>query len=137
MNSQIQNELIKGEIADYKLDEDGILYSYSKNPKRTVKNISRNIELVKKITGNKKVPLLIYLCDSPVPDKETRKFSTEQLPNVYTAIAMVSKPGLSKLIMNILFALKPPPIPMKSFTDDIEAKEWLKQFVEETGIGNS
>ena len=129
MNSQIQNELIKGEIADYKLDEDGILYSYSKNPKRTVKNISRNIELVKKITGNKKVPLLIYLCDSPVPDKETRKFSTEQLPNVYTAIAMVSKPGLSKLIMNILFALKPPPIPMKSFTDDKKAKEWLTQFL--------
>jgi len=128
MNTQSQNELIKGEIADYQLDEDGILYAYSKNPKRTVKNISENIALVKKITGNKKVPLLIYLSDSPVPDKETRKFSTEQLPNVYTAMAMVSKPGLSKLIMNILFALKPPPIPMKSFTDDKEAKEWLMQF---------
>jgi hypothetical protein len=31
--------------------------------------------------------------------------------------------------MNILFALKPPPIPMKSFTNDEAAKEWLKQFV--------
>jgi len=123
-------ELIKGEIADYWLDDDGILHSYSKNPKRTIKNISENISLVRKITGNKKVPLLIYLSDSPVPDKATRKFSTEQLPNVYTAMAMVSKPGLSKLIMNILFALKPPPIPMKSFTDDKEAKEWLM------GIGN-
>ena len=124
-------KLIEGEIADYWLDEDGILYSYSKSPERTVKNISENIELVKKITGNKKVPLLIYLRDSPVPDKETRKFSTEQLPNVYTAMAMVSKPGLSKLIMNILFALKPPPIPMKSFTDDREAKEWLNQFLQD------
>jgi hypothetical protein len=122
-------ELIKGVIADYKLDNDGILYSYSKNPKRTVENITENIALVKKITGGKKAPLLIYLCDSPIPDKETRRFSTEQLPNVYTAMAMVSKPGLSKLIMNILFQLKKPPIPMRSFTDDNEAREWLKQYL--------
>ena len=124
----MSKELVKGEIADYKY-EDGILYSYSKNPKRTVKNISENIALVRSITGNKKVPLLIYLSDSPVPDKETRRFSTEQLPDVYTAMAMVSKPGLSRLIMNILFRFKPPPIPMKSFTNDKDALEWLKQYV--------
>jgi hypothetical protein len=121
--------LIKGVIADYSYGPDGILVSYSKNPKRTVENISANIELVRNITGNKKVPLLIYLCDSPVPDKETRKFSAGQLPDVYTAMAMVSKPGLSKLIMNILFGLKKPPIPMKAFTDDRIAREWLLQYV--------
>ena len=49
--------LIKGEIADYHYGEDGILYSYSKSPKRTVENIFRNIELVRQITGNKKAPL--------------------------------------------------------------------------------
>lgn len=123
-------ELIKGEIADYYLDETGILFSYSKSIKRTVQLISNNVELVKKITNGKKVPLLIYLTNSPVPDKETRKFSTEQLPIVYTAMAMISTGGLSQLIMNILFRFKPPPIPMKSFSDDKEAYEWLKQFVE-------
>jgi hypothetical protein len=123
-----KTQLIQGEIADYWLDPDGILFSFSKSPKRTVKNISENIALVKQITGGKKIPLLIYLVDSPVPDKETRKFSAEQLPNVYTAMAMVSRPGLAKLIINLLFALKPPSIPMKSFTDDEQAREWLKQF---------
>lgn len=121
--------LIKGEIADYYLNNDGILISYSKSIKRTVENISVNVELVKKITGNKKVPLLIYLTNSPVPDKATRKFSTEQLPNVYIAMAMVSKPGLSQFIMNILFRFQKPPIPIKSFTDDKLAEEWLKQFI--------
>lgn len=122
-------ELIKGEIADYWYSPEGILYAYSKSPKRTVKNISENIALVKQITGNKTVPLLIYLSNSPVPDKETRKFSTEQLPTVYKAMAMVSKPGLAQLIMGVLFKLKPSPIPIKSFTNDEEAKEWLKQFI--------
>lgn len=129
MKRPVDKEIIKGEIADYWLDANGILYSFSKNPKRTIKNISENIELVRKITGGKKVPLLIYLSNSPVPDKATRKFSAEQLPHVYKAMAMVSKPGLAKFIINILFKLKAPPIPMKSFADDSEAVEWLRQYL--------
>jgi|SRR6185437_3971758 len=122
-------KLIKGEIADYWYAPDGILFSYSKNPVRTIKNITENIALVKSITNDKIIPLLIYLSNSPVPDKATRQFSTEQLPKVYSAMAMVSKPGLSKFIMNILFKFKQPPIPMKLFTDDGQAREWLKQFL--------
>lgn len=121
-------QTFEGEIATYWFDGD-ILVSLSKSPKRTVANIAGNVALVKQITDNKRTPLLIYLADSPVPDKATRNFSTEQLPLIYSAMAMVSKPGLSKFIMNILFSLKPPPIPMKSFTDDKAAKEWLRQFV--------
>jgi hypothetical protein len=121
-------QIFEGEIATYWF-EDGILVSLSKSPRRTVQRITNNVALVKQITGNKPMPLLIYLSDSPIPDKQTRKFSTEQLPVIYSAMAMVSKPGLAKFIMNILFSLRPPPIPMKSFVDDKEAKEWLKQFV--------
>lgn len=128
MQLPINKEIFEGEIANYWF-EDGILVSLSKSPQRTVKNIRENVELVKRITGNKPVPLLIYLSKSPVPDKETRRFATTQLPVIYSAMAMVSKPGLSRFIMNILFALKPPPIPMKSFTNDEEAKEWLKQYL--------
>lgn len=122
-------QIFEGEIANYWIDDDGILVSLSKSPTRTVANITDNVALVKRITNNKKVPLLIYLSNSPVPDRETRKFSTEQLPNVYTAMAMISEPGLAKFIMNILFKLQPPPIPMKNFTDEKEAKEWLKQYL--------
>ena len=45
-------------------------------------------------------------------------------------MAMVSKPGLAKFIMNLLFSLKKSPIPMKSFSDDVKAKIWLEEFVE-------
>src|SRR5437763_7072631 len=128
MTSPTDRETFDGEIATHWFDE-GILVSLSKSPKRTVANISANVALVKKITNNRIVPLLIYLKNSPVPDKETRRFSTEQLPNIYSAMAMVSKPGLAQLIMNVLFKLKPPPIPIKSFTDDKAAKKWLQQYL--------
>src|SRR4051812_43237843 len=128
MNNKItiptDRQIWEGEIATYWFDH-GVLVSLSKGPKRTVDLIAGNVTLVKHITNNKPVPLLIYLADSPIPDKATRKFSTEQLPIIYKAMAMVSKPGLAKLIMNILFSLKPPPIPMKGFTDDKHAVEWL------------
>jgi len=129
MGNDSDKQLIEGEIADYLLTDDGILISYSKSILRTVENILANVALVKKITNNKKVPLLIYLKNSPVPDKETRKFSTEQLPQIYTAMAMVSKPGLAQLIMKILFKFQNPPIPIKSFTDDEKARAWLTQFL--------
>ena len=118
----------EGEIATYWFD-DGILVALSKSPMRTVANITGNVALVKQLTKNRRVPLLIYLSNSPVPDKETRRFSTTQLPVIYSAMAMVSKPGLAKFIMNILFRFKPPPIPMKSFTDAAAAKAWLQQYV--------
>lgn len=57
-------------IVDYSIDK-GILVSLSKNPKRTVENITSNVALVKSITGNKPVPSLFYLSDSLVPDKAT------------------------------------------------------------------
>ena len=123
------NNLIDGEIADYLLTDEGILISYSKSILRTVENISANVALVKKITNGKKVPLLIYLKNSPIPDQKTRKFSAEKLPEIYTAMAMVSKPGLAQFIMKILFKLQNPPIPMQSFTDDKKAMEWLRRFL--------
>lgn len=131
MNIQIpiDRQTWESEIATYWFDDNGILVSLSKAVLRTVANISSNVDLVKSITNNKPVPLLIYLARSPVPDKQTRQFSTEKLPEIYSAMAMVSKPGLSHFIMKILFGIKSPPIPMKSFTDDKAAKEWLKQFV--------
>ncbi|MEY4289933.1 MAG: hypothetical protein RLZZ30_2021 [Bacteroidota bacterium] len=121
-------ELIRGEIADYYLSEEGILFSYSKSIKRTVELIERNVVLVKEITGNKPVPLLIHLVNSPIPDKETQRFSKEKLPEIYSAMAMVSKPGLSAFIMKILFQFQKPPIPMQSFTDEQKALDWLKSL---------
>ena len=121
-------QIFEGEIATYWLD-DGILVSLSKSTRRTVANITDNVALVKRITNNQQVPLLIYLRNSPMPDKATRTFSTEQLPQVYSAMAMVSKPGLAQFIMQLLFKFQQPPIPMKHFTDDTAAKAWLKHYL--------
>jgi hypothetical protein len=127
MNPPNNKAIFESDIATYWFDDE-ILVAISKSPKRTVELIAANVTFVKRITQGKPHPFIIYLTNSPIPDKQTREFSTQQLPHIYTAMAMISKPGLSRFIMNILFRLKPPPIPMKSFTDYEEAKQWVKQF---------
>lgn len=129
MTPPTDREIFEGELAAYWFDNDGILVSLSKNPQRTVTNTTDNFALVKRITHNKKVPLLIYLSKSSAPNRQTREFVAKELPNVYTAMAMVSKSGVGTIIMNFLFKLKSPAIPMKNFTDDIQAREWLKQYL--------
>ena len=121
--------LIDGEIASYWMDIGGILYSVSKSSKRTVQNIADNVALVKQITGCKRVPLLIYLTNSPVPDTEAPKFATEKLPEIYSAMAMVSQPWLARVIMTLLFGFKPPPIPMRSFSDEHQAESMAETIL--------
>lgn len=122
-------ELIEGTIANYHFEDQKLLISYSKSVKRTVENIEENVDLVKQITGHRPVPLLIFLSPSPMPNKATRAFSKQKLPEIYTAMAMVSKGNLGSFIMNLLFAFQKPPIPMKTFSNEAEAREWLQQFI--------
>lgn len=110
------------------LHPEGILISRSKSVRRTVENLSENLAVVRRITGGRRLPLLVFLADSPVPDKAARTFSAEQVPLAYTAMAMVSPPGLSQLIMKLVFRLQSPPIPMRSFSNGEEAFRWLRSL---------
>jgi hypothetical protein len=122
-------EIHETEISTFWFDSSGILYSLSKSPTRTIENTRQNFELVKRISKNKKICHLTFLSKSGIPDKQTRTYVTSELPNVYKAMALVSKSGLGKVIMNILFGLKPPVLPMKTFSTEAKAKEWLKQYL--------
>lgn len=111
-------------IARY--DWDGnILVSHSKSVLRTVELMNENAAAVKHHTGGEPVKLLIYLAESPMPDKATRLRSNELVPELYSAMAMITKPGLGQLILKMVFGLKTPPIPMKFFSSEVAAKRWL------------
>lgn len=122
-------ETFKSELGTYWFDETGILKSLSNNTRRTLENTGRNFELVRKISGGQKVCHMVYLVNSPKPDKATLRYVAQELPGVYKAMAIISKSGLGKIVMNIIFRLNPPTIPMKTFADEDEAIEWLKGYL--------
>jgi hypothetical protein len=121
-------EIFASEIGKYWFDDQGILISESSNVKRDMRNMPANIAMLKRITGGKPVCLIVHLTNSPRPDKETLAYVREEMPKVYKAMAMVTKSGVAKVIMALLFKFKPPPIPMKTFSNEDEARQWILQY---------
>lgn len=116
-------------LGTYWFDEEGILNSVSSPAKRTMKNTRYNFDLVQRVSAGRKPCLLVKLCSSPVPSRETQAYVKRRLPDTYTAMAMLSDSGIGELIMNILFKLQAPPIPMRTFRNEEKAREWLRSFL--------
>ncbi len=108
---------------------DGIMYSNSKPGARTIAIMEDYISFIKKITGNKKVFILTDMSAATPMDKETRAYSAIHLPELYSAMAIVSETPLGQLIGNIFIQLESQPYPLKIFTDQQEALTWLQQQV--------
>ncbi|AFD08944.1 SpoIIAA family protein [Solitalea canadensis] len=122
-------ERFEGELGTYWFDENGILCSVSNKILRTLDNVKSNINLIKKISNNTPVCILVYLSRSPQPDKQTRDFVAQQLSSIYKAMAIVSNSSLGSFVINFIFKFQKPSIPMRTFSNEEDAKEWLKQYL--------
>ncbi|MCY7422434.1 MAG: STAS/SEC14 domain-containing protein [Chitinophagaceae bacterium] len=122
-------QIIEGEWATYWVDIDGILYALSNGLQKGLQRIFSNFEIAKQIAHNKKVCMLVYLNTFPIFNNVTQKMCSNEMADRYNAIALVAKSAMRKKMMNLFLKLKPPAIPMKSFTNDNEARQWLKKFV--------
>ncbi len=115
-------------------DEDGVMYSMPKpgvpEPELSREESTAQLEKFKAIIGNKKVCMILETnANSKPPKKEDRDFIAEQLNEITKAMAVISGSPLSRMIANLFFGLKPPSYPVKFFSNEKEAKEWIKQYV--------
>ncbi len=111
-------------------DENGILCSIAKKvPQQTVEEAKKTMEELRKLTGGKKVCLLSDSTDSSPLNKEMRDYYAEVIPGIAKAIAIISRSAVGKMVANLFFSIKKQPYPVKMFSDEIEAKEWLKQYL--------
>jgi hypothetical protein len=114
-------------------DEDGILFSIPKPgmpPELTMDEILQEMEKFRVITGNKKVCMIAESnSKSRPPNKSERDFIAEQINSVTKAMAIITISPVTRMIANLFFALKPPTYPAKMFTNEKEAKEWIRQYI--------
>ena len=115
------------------IDENGILFSNPKPgvpPVLTMEEIMKEMQLFKSVTNNKKVCIVAETnSKSPPPPKDQRDFIAEQINSITKAFAIVTTSPVSRMIANLFFGLKPPPYPMKMFSNKEEAVEWIKQYL--------
>jgi hypothetical protein len=110
-------------------DDDGILYSRTKNIPRTLENMKESIRLIKEILGNKKVCTIVETTKLQPLNKETREYMQSQLPGIYKAMAVISQSAMGIMVAKISFQLNKPLYPTKMFSNEKEAKEWIKQYL--------
>jgi hypothetical protein len=115
-------------------DNDGVLYSKPKpgvpEPELSRAESLAQMEEFKKITGGKKVCLILESnSNSKAPKKEDRDFIAEQLTEITKAMGIISTSPLSRMIANLFFGLKPPTYPVKFFSNEKDAKAWIKQYI--------
>ncbi len=73
--------------------------------------------------------MLLDVTHSSETNREVRDFAAEELPKITKAIAIVSHSALGKMLANLFFSLNSQPYPVRYFTDEPEARAWLKQYL--------
>lgn len=111
-------------------DENGIFCSVSKKvPAQSLEETKKLMAELNKILDGQKVCMLIDVTNSGESTRETREFAAEEFPKFVKAIAMISNTQLGKMMANLFFNMNKPPYPTRMFTDEMEAKAWLKQYL--------
>jgi beta-glucosidase/6-phospho-beta-glucosidase/beta-galactosidase len=129
MNTIEEKRIFESELATFWFDNEGILHAEAKLIPRTLENQKQTYEYIRKISDNKKVCMLSNATRSKPMDKETRDYIAKEMPNVIKAMAVISQTSLGFYISNIFLSLKRQPVPIKLFTTETEAKEWLRKYL--------
>jgi hypothetical protein len=122
-------KVYEGELADFWFEEDGILCAVSKMIPRTLEKQKANYNLIREITGNKRVCLLADNTLTYEQDEATSKYMAREIPNVFKAMAVISRTVFGQAVSDTFLYYHGTPVPIKTFKDEIEAKEWLRLYL--------
>lgn len=113
------------------LREDGILHVHIKESAHiTMVEALETLKAMQVIGNGRKYPVLIDSGEFANIDPEVRVFSASEEGNLYTiadAIAYHTLP--QKMTANFYVAFNKPVVPTRTFSEMLDAVEWLKTFV--------
>ena len=121
---------IKLEFCEVFLRDDGILQIIIfPHVDVTVDHVRTMIRASFELTGNKMVPIIMFLGEFSSFGKEAREFSANpENENVAKAIAYVIDNMGHRLIINFYVKINKPVKPIKTFSNEAEAIKWLSKF---------
>ncbi|MBF0352680.1 MAG: hypothetical protein HQM11_16730 [SAR324 cluster bacterium] len=127
----MDSEIVRGSQCKGFRGEDGIVRMiYETNAQLVLEDARNNVELVNKLTGNKKRPLLVDARHSKSVDKAARAYLASEGAKNLSAFAILVESPLSRMIGNFFIGLDKGPIPTRLFTSETEALRWLGEFLQ-------
>ena len=134
----MNNKLIETEVDRQWLGEDGIVYvEVFPNAEVTLANVQQSTEMLKRMAGGKKRPVLVDNSEQKSMTREAREhMAGKTVEDHALALALVMQSPIGKVLGSLFLGLTRSSFPVRLFTSKDEAIEWLRGFLkEERGDG--
>ena len=97
-----------------------------------VEQAQEHIAAYAKLANGKKVPILADIRRLTTgADREARQFYASEAGAKHTkAVALLVQSDVTRLLANFFFRFHKPAYPSRMFTNEVEAVEWLRGFLE-------
>lgn len=124
-----------GDVTETKLfwlwmNEEGALCTkYKKNITVTYTALKETYDAIYKMIGNKKVCNLVDISNRTDTSKEIRDYALEENSKFIIAQAIISNSKLTTFIGDLFITIKKTPFPIQMFSNEQDAKEWLKKYL--------
>lgn len=124
-------EVIETRNAKVWLGDDGIIRSLQKHgAEETLDTAKENIAAILKVSKGKKRPLLVDMVAQKSITFEAREFySDEARGSEGSALALLVGSPVSRVIGSVMIRISKPVLPIKLFTSEGDAIEWLRGFL--------
>ncbi len=112
-------------------DDSGIVHvDYPKGTRVTLELAKEEFRQSAAFGDGKKVVTIVNLTDIESVDREARQFyGSAEATSKWAAVALITKSVASKVIGNFFLGINKPQMPVKLFSDEESAIEWLKQYI--------
>jgi hypothetical protein len=108
--------------------EGEILCDVKKRAPQTLANMQQHLDAISHLLQGRKVCLLVEVSHLDPPDKRARDYATFEMPKHFRAIAGIGASPLARMIANLFMALKGEAVPTRLFSNEAEARSWLKKY---------
>lgn len=113
--------------------KDKIAYSTPKlglTQETNIEQMKSDVAKFKSFVGDEKVCMVIEINPKSKPaNKEERDAVATVIESMVKAMAIVTSSPVTRMLANLFFSLKPPAYPMKMFSKEKDATDWVKQYL--------
>ena len=86
----------------------------------------KNVGIAAELTGSGKRPVLVFVDGAKSVTFEARRvYQREETVRDFTAVALVARSPLARLLANFFLGMTRPPVEIGHFDDETDAVEWL------------
>jgi hypothetical protein len=123
---------VRTRVGVSRVDADGILHViFLPGVEQTLADAQDFFRAGAELRAGRRWPILVDLRRTKTQDRDVRKYyGSPEVSQTASVMAVLVSSSLSRLTANLFITLTKPSAPTRMFTDETEACEWLKGFMD-------